>query len=65
MNKTKVKMKKPVYFDLWILGISEIVMYEYWHGYAKPVMELDGYGKHTSNYEVERPLPIGNKKVTG
>ena len=31
MNKTKVKMNKPIYLD-----ISKILMYEFWYDYMKP-----------------------------
>ena len=31
MNKTKVKMKKPIYLGLSILEISKILMYEFWY----------------------------------
>ena len=36
MNKTKVKMNKPIYLGLSILGISKILMYEFWYDYMKP-----------------------------
>ena len=36
MNKTEVKMNKPVYLGLSILEINKIMMYEYLYGYAKP-----------------------------
>ena len=36
MNKTKVKMNKPIYFGLLILGISKTLMYEFWYDYMKP-----------------------------
>ena len=36
MNKTKVKMNKPIYLGLSILDISEILMYEFWYDYMKP-----------------------------
>ena len=36
MNKTKVKMNKPIYLGLSILDISKILMYEFWYGYMKP-----------------------------
>ena len=29
-------MNKPVYLGLSILGISKILMYEFWYGYIKP-----------------------------
>ena len=36
MNKTKVKMNKPIYLGLSILEISKILMYEFWYDYMKP-----------------------------
>ena len=92
MNKTKVKMNKPIYLGLSILDISKILMYEFWHNYMKlkygndvklRYMDTDSFIMNiktkdfykdiandvekrfdTSNYEVNRPLPIGkNKKV--
>ena len=36
MNRTKVKMNKPIYLGLSILGISKILMYEFWYDYIKP-----------------------------
>ena len=36
MNKTKVKMNKPIYLRLSILEISKILMYEFWYDYMKP-----------------------------
>ena len=36
MNKTKVKMNKPMYLGLSILDISKILMYETWYDYMKP-----------------------------
>ena len=36
MNKTKVKMNKPIYFGLSILEISKILMYEFWYDYMEP-----------------------------
>ena len=36
MNKTKVKMNKPIYLGLLILDISKILMYEFWYDYMKP-----------------------------
>ena len=94
MNKTKVKMNKPIYLGLSILDISEILMYEFWYDYMKPkygnrvklcYMDTDSFlmniktndfykdiandvekRSDTSNYECNRPLPIGkNKKVIG
>ena len=94
MNKTKVKMNKPIYLGLSILDISKILMYEFWYDYMKPkygnrvklcYMDTDSFimniktndfykdiandvekRSDTSNYECNRPLPIGkNKKVIG
>ena len=36
MNKTKVKMNKPIYLGLSILEISRLLMYEFWYDYMKP-----------------------------
>ena len=36
MNKTRVKMNKPIYLGLSILDISKILMYEFWNDYMKP-----------------------------
>ena len=35
MNKTKVKMNKPIYLGLSILEISKVLMYEFWYDYIK------------------------------
>ena len=35
MNKTTVKMNKPIYLGLSILDISKILMYEFWYDYMK------------------------------
>ena len=36
MEKTKVKMNKPIYLGLSILEISKTLMYEFWYDYMKP-----------------------------
>ena len=36
MNKTKVKMNKPISLGLSILDISKILIYEFWYDYMKP-----------------------------
>ena len=36
MNKTKLKMNKPIYLRLSILEISKLLMYEFWYDYMKP-----------------------------
>ena len=33
---TKVKMNKPVYLSMSILGITETLMYKFWHDYIEP-----------------------------
>ena len=35
MKKTKVKMNKPVYLGISILGISKILIFEFWYDYIK------------------------------
>ena len=35
MNKTRVKMNKPIYLGLSILDINKILMYEFWYDYMK------------------------------
>ena len=90
MNKTRVKMNKPIYLGLSILDISKILMYEFWFDYMEPkhgndvklcYMDTDSFIMsiktndfykdiandvekrfHTSNYEVDRPLPTGKNK---
>ena len=41
MNKTKVKMNKPIYLGLSILDISKILMYKFWYDYVKPKYDND------------------------
>ena len=36
MNKTKVKVNKPIQLGLSILDISKILMYGFWYDYMKP-----------------------------
>ena len=36
MNKTRVKMNKPIYLGLSILYISKILMFKFWYDYMKP-----------------------------
>ena len=36
MKKTRVKMTKPLYLGMSILGISKILMYEIWYDYISP-----------------------------
>ena len=39
MNKTEVKMNKPIYLGQAILDISKTLMYEFWYDYIKPKYE--------------------------
>ena len=41
MNKTRVKMNKPIYLGLSILDISKILMYKFWYDYIKPKYDND------------------------
>ena len=36
MNKTNIKMNKPIYLGQSILDISKTLMYEFWYDYLKP-----------------------------
>ena len=36
LNKTKIKMNKPINLGLSILEISKILMYDFWYDYMKP-----------------------------
>ena len=38
-KKSKVKMNKPVYLGMSILGISKTLMYKFWCDYVKPKYE--------------------------
>ena len=40
MNKTKVKMNKPIYLGLSILEISKLLMHEFSYDYMKPNMAI-------------------------
>ena len=45
MNKTKIKMNKPIYLGFSILEISKLLMYEFWYDYMKPK-----YGENIKSY---------------
>ena len=36
MNKTSIKMNKPIYLGQSIIDISKTLIYEFWYGYLKP-----------------------------
>ena len=49
MKKTKVKMNKPVYLGISILGISKILIFEFWYDYIKAKYKTkQNYAKLTS-----------------
>ena len=48
MKKTKVKMNKPVYLGLAILGNSKTLMFELWYDYIKPK-----YGDNVKLYYID------------
>ena len=35
IEKTEILMNKPVYLGISILGLSKILMYEFWYDYVK------------------------------
>lgn len=93
MNKTKVKLNKPIYLGLSVLEITKTIMYEYWYDYIKQKYKdkvnlcywdpdsfivniksedtykyIANYAEKRfgiSNYEADRPLPKGKRKVIG
>ena len=60
MNKTKVKMNKPIYLGLSILDISKILLYEFWYDYIKPK-----YGNKVKLYYMDTDSFIMNIKTNG
>ena len=55
MEKTKVKVNKPVYLGMSTLDISKALMYEFWYDYVKPkykdkaklcYMDTDSFGNN-------------------
>ena len=36
IQKTKVKMNKPIYLGMSIWDVSKTLMYEFWYDYIKP-----------------------------
>ena len=77
MKNTKVKMNKPIYLGLPILEISKTLTYKFWYmdtdnftmhiktkAFYKDIADDVEKRFDTSNYEINKPLPIGkNKKV--
>ena len=58
MNKTRVKMNKPIYLGLSILDISKILMYKFWYDYMKPK-----YGNDVKLYYMDTDSFIMNIKT--
>ena len=58
MNKTRVKMNKPIYSGLSILDISKILMYEFWYDYIKPK-----YGNDVKLYYMDTDSFVMNIKT--
>ena len=65
MNKTKVKMNKPIYLGLSILDISKILMYEFWYDYMKPkyndnvklcYMDTDSFVMNIKTYDFYKDI---------
>ena len=72
MNKTKVKMNRPVYLGLPILEISKTLMYEFWYNYVKPkyndnvkmcYMDTDNFIMHIKTEDFYKD--IGNDTEEG
>ena len=60
MKKTKVKMNKPIYLGMSILGISKTLMFEFWYDWIKPkyqdwaklcYMDTDSFFIHKKKFE--------------
>ena len=58
MNKTKVKMNKPIYIGLSILEISKLLMYEFLYDYMKPK-----YGNNVKLCYMDTAIFIMNTKT--
>ena len=54
-------MNTPLYLGLSILEFSRAFIYEFWYDYVKPKYCETKFD--TSNYELERPLPLGKNKI--
>ena len=66
MEKTKVKMNKPVYLGMSILDISKALMHEFWYYYIKPkykdktklcYMDTDSFAIHIETTEFYEDIP--------
>ena len=44
MTKTRIKMNKPLYLGMLILGITKILMYDFWYDYISPVFGSNSKG---------------------
>ena len=55
MKKSQITMNKPFHLGLLILDISKTQMYDFWYDISEDVETRF----ETSNYNVNRPLPMG------
>ena len=55
MKKSQITMNKPFRLGLLILDISKTQMYDFWYDISEDVETRF----ETSNYNVNRPLPMG------
>ena len=58
MNKTEVKMNKPIYLGMLILDIKKTLMYKPWYDYIKPK-----YGDRTKLYYMDTDSFIIHNKI--
>ena len=71
MNKTNVKMNKPVYLCLSFLYIRKIAIHEYWYDYLKPkhrkkvrlcYMDTDSFIVYVKSVDIYKDLQEMLKK---
>ena len=71
INKTKVKMNKPIYLGMSILEISKTLMYEFWYDCIKPKyqdraklcqMDTDSFAIHIKTEEFYEDIVNDVKK---